>query len=291
MDIKWISFWRTELLQNPTGWDFCIPGRTKHPYAEEHPRPGRTQCTLPGAVPAAQTPTRDAPGHVSVPSSWEWRWLCAGQGRHAGDSGSSTLASHPPAAHPRADARPVPGGKASSPTHPTATHPSPPGPPVDAPREAPILPDPSACPTAAFRGWGALRSQPPPNLVTARPASRWHGFRKLGRAGEAQQKALCFSCLVPAPLSHLPGGVTFPRKSLQWRAGSDPGRMRPQGSSRVLSPSLPVSHPVCPFPGAVELRAVQSTACALSSRFKPCLHGKVMRNRLKGVKHLEFAGN
>lgn len=98
MDFKWISFWRTELLQNPTGWDFCIPGRTKHPYAEEHPRPGRTQCTLPGAVPAAQTPTRDAPGHMSVLFSWEWRWLCAGQGQHTGDRGSSTLASHP--SHP-----------------------------------------------------------------------------------------------------------------------------------------------------------------------------------------------
>lgn len=124
-------------------------------------------------------------------------------------------------------------------THPTATHPSPPGPPVDAPQEVPILLAPSVRPTAVFWGWGAPRSQPPPNLVIARPASRWHGFRKLGRAGEAQQKGLCFSCLVPAPPSHLPGGVTFPQKSLQqsW-----------ERSRQDAAPGIqPCPHP-CPSP-------------------------------------------
>lgn len=243
MDFKLISFWRAELLQNPTGWGFCIPGRSKHPYAEEHPRAGRAQCPPSGAAPATQTPTRDAPGHVSVPFSWERRWQCVGQGRHAGDRGSSTLASRPPAAHPRSDAHPVPGGNASSPTHPTAMHPSPLGPPVDAPREVPILLALSARPNAAFWGWGAPRSQPPPNLVTALLESRWHGFRKLGRAGEAQQKGLCFSCLVPAPPSHLPGGVTFPQKSLQqsWE------RSRQDAAPGIQPRAGTCPHP-CPSP-------------------------------------------
>lgn len=69
MDFKLISFWRAELLQNPTGWGFCIPGRSKHPYTEEHPRAGRARCPPSGAVPAAQAPTHDAPRHVSVPSA------------------------------------------------------------------------------------------------------------------------------------------------------------------------------------------------------------------------------
>lgn len=110
------------------------------------------------------------------------------------------------------------------------------------------------------------------SLMMAQPASHWHSFRKLSGAGEVQQKELCSSCLAPASVSHLPGGVTFPRKHLlQCRvAGSQPGRMQPH-----LCPSPTLSL----FPRAVQLEAKGSTTRVLFLLFTPCLHGKARMDK------------